>query len=209
MGLRILMKARLTRTRARVVIHETAASYADAPMQEFIQAEIMKKTWIYKIISGEKEAEHVLFRDENIVVLPDSEGGDEPGVLNLMAIFTDTRLKSIRDLRGEHVPMLESVKDIIASLLPPEFSSPMIYFHLPPSVFQLHLHICAPADVLRTTSSMQRVWFLEDIISNLKIDPDFYLKATLTFILPASHELTQLHTRSVRPWTGDGETCRG
>ena len=192
------MKNRVMRTKAKMVIHETASSFADAPMQEFIQAEIAKKNWIYKIISGEKEAEHVLFRNEHFVVLPDSEGFDEQGVLNLMAIFTDTKLMSMRDLRGEHLPMLKSIKDIVTGLMPPEFSSPMLYFHFIPSVWQLHLHIASPCDYLRTTNSMQKVWFLNDVISNLSIDSEYYRKATITYILPASHELTQLHTRIQR-----------
>jgi m7GpppX diphosphatase len=197
------MKARLTRSRARVVIHETAASYADAPMQEFIQAEITKKTWIYRIIEGEKEAEQVIFKNDEFIILPDSEGVDEVGVLNWMLIFKDTKLMSMRDLRGIHIPMLKSINDTVAALLPPEFNSPMLYFHYVPSVWQSHLHIACPCDMLRTTNSMQRVYFLQDVISNLLIDPDYYTKATLTYILPSSHELAQLHTRWMRSWTGE------
>ena len=171
-------------------------------MQEFIKTEIEKKQWVYRVLDGQKESENVIFNNDDFMVLPDSEGIDEPSVLNWILIFKDTKLLSMRNLRGEHLPMLRSVNDIIAGLLPPEFSRPMLYFHHPASVYQLHLHCTAPNDTLRTTSSMQRVVFLQDIISNLTIDPDFYAKATMTYVLPASHEIVQMHTRP------DGIFCR-
>ena len=202
------MKNRITRNRAKNVIHETATSYLDAPMQDFIQAEIAKKQWIYKIIAGEKESEHVIYKSSDFIVIPDSDGVDDASILNWMVIFTDTKLMSMRNLRGEHIPMLKAVRDTIARLLQPEFSSPMLYFHFPPSVWQCHLHIAAPCEILRTTNSMQKVHFIEDVISNLSIDSEYYSKVTMTYILPSSHELTQLHTRLMRPWSDD-VPCKG
>jgi hypothetical protein len=201
------MKSRITRNRARNIIVETADAYLDKPMQEFIKAEIEKKQWVYKVLSGEKEADQVIFKNSDFIVLPDTEGADEPG-LNWMVIFTDTKLLSMRELTGEHIPMLKSVRDVVASLIPQGFSSPMLYWHYPPSVWCNHLHVCAPCDMLRTTSSMQRVHFADDVISNLSIDSNFYQKATITYILPSSHELSQLHNRSLRSCNED-IICKG
>ena len=89
------MKSRITRNRARNIIVETASAYADAPMQEFIQSEILKKQWIYGIIEGVKEVDRVIFRNSDFIVLPDSENVDEPGVLNWVIIFVDMTLKSM------------------------------------------------------------------------------------------------------------------
>ncbi len=203
------MKARAARIRSRNVIHETATAYSGILMQEFIRCEIAKKQWIYKIISGEKETEQVIDRTDDFIVLPDSESMDDPTILNWMVVFTDIGLTSMRSLRGEHVDILRAIRAKVVSLLPPEFDSPMLYFHYPPSVWQLHLHVAAPCDMLRTTNSMQKVCFLEDVISNISIDPDYYAKATTTFILPSNHELTQIHSRDVmyRRW-GDDVSCR-
>jgi len=179
-------------------------------MQEFIKSEIFKKQWIYKIIGGEKEQDQVIYRCDDFIILPDSENLDDPAVLNWMVIFTDVDLISMRCLRGRHLSVLKSIKSMISQLLPPEFDSPMLYFHYPPSVWQLHLHVAAPCDVLRTTNSMQKVYFLEDVISNISIDPEYYAKATMTYILPSNHELTQLHARppTLRPWADD-VSCKG
>jgi m7GpppX diphosphatase len=191
------------------MIHETADAYRSEAMQDFIQVEIAKKQWIYRIIEGEKEQESVLYRCDDFIILPDTDAFNDEAVLNWIVIFTDTALISMRCLRGEHVPVLQAIKAKVDELVPSQFALPMIYFHYPPSVWQLHLHVSAPCDALRTTNSMQKVCFLEDVICNLRIDSDYYEKATMTFILPSNHELTQLHTPArpiLRLW-GDDVAC--
>jgi m7GpppX diphosphatase len=190
------------------MIHETAVAYRSEAMQAFIQAEIAKKQWIYRIIEGEKEQENILYRCKDFIILPDTDAFNDEAVLNWIVIFTDTALISMRCLRGEHVPVLQAIKAKVDELVPSQFALPMIYFHYPPSVWQLHLHVAAPCDALRTTNSMQKVCFLEDVICNLTIDTDYYAKATMTFILPSNHELTHLHTpaRPIRLW-GDDVAC--
>jgi len=200
------MKGRVVRARSRNIIHETAEAYSSEAMQEFIRAEIAKKQWIYRIIDGEKEQESVLHRCSDFVILPDTDAFNDEAVLNWIVIFTDTSLISLRCLRGEHVPVLQAIQAKVDELIPPQFAHPMIYFHYPPSVWQLHLHVVAPCDALRTTNSMQKVCFLEDVICNLRIDSDYYAKATMTFILPANHDLTHLHGPArppLRAWGDD------
>jgi m7GpppX diphosphatase len=184
---------RAMRAKNRNVIHETPEVYFGSSMREFVEAEISKKSWIYKVIAGEKEQDQVIFRDDEYLVLPDTEATNEPGILNWMVIFTDTTLTSMRALKGHHIKLLETIKSKIISLIPAEFDPPMIYFHYPPSVWQLHLHVAAPCDILRTTNSMQKVCFLEDVMSNLTIDPEYYAKATLSYVLPTGHEISVIN----------------
>eukprot|EP00961_Rhodomonas_salina_P072100 967978-Rhodomonas_salina.1 len=58
----------------------------------------------------------------------------------------------------------------------------MCYFHYLPSVFQLHLHVCAPYGQY-TTPDILKVHPIDNVISNLEIDADFYAKATLTTVV--------------------------
>ena len=183
---------RVLRVRSRQVVHETARAYCSPAMQEFIQSEIARKQWIYKIISGEKESDAVIFQNDDFVILPDTEAPNEMGLLNWMVVFKDADLVCMRSLRGRHMGLLSDVLCKIRDLLPADVEAPMVYFHYPPSVWQLHLHVAAPCDMLRTTNSMQKVCFLEDVISNLEIDPDYYAKATLSYVMPTTHELSQL-----------------
>jgi m7GpppX diphosphatase len=184
---------RAMRAKNRSVIHETPEVFFGDAMRDFVEAEINRKSWIYKVIAGEKEQDQVIFKCNEYLVLPDTEATNEPGILNWMVIFTDTALTSMRSLRGHHLPLLQKIKDKIACLMPQEFDQPMTYFHYPPSVWQLHLHVAAPCDILRTTNSMQKVCFLEDVMSNLQIDPEYYAKATLSYVLPAGHEISAIN----------------
>lgn len=183
---------RVLRVRSRQVVHETAHMYASCAMRDFIAAEIARKQWIYKIITGERESEAVVFQNEHFMVLPDTEAPNEMGLLNWMVIFKNVDLVSMRSLRGEHVCLLRDVIAKVRELLPAELEAPMVYFHYPPSVWQLHLHVAAPCDMLRTTNSMQKVYFVEDVLSNLEIDPDYHAKSTLSYVMPTTHELSQL-----------------
>lgn len=183
---------RAFRVKTKTVIHETPHIHFGDSMQRFIQNEIQKKNWIYKIISGDKEQDQVIFRNEHFVILPDTEYLQDAPILNWMIIFNDLSLTSIRSLEGKHIELLSSIFSSLMNVLPCDQDVPMIYFHYPPSVWQLHLHVAAPCDNLRTTNSMQKVYFLEDVISNLKIDSNFYKKNSMTYILPSSHEICNL-----------------
>ena len=176
--------------RPRAVVHETPLVLGRA--EGFIASEIQKKQWIYGIIAGERESEAVMHDEGEFMILPDSDAlNDGVHVVNWLVIFKDLGLRSLRDLRGVHVGLLRRVKAKILDLFP--FKSCMMYFHCPPSVWQLHLHVSAPCDVLRTTNDMQKVQFLDDVMSNLGIDPDYYAKATLTYVLPIGHEFIRLY----------------
>ena len=172
----------------RVVVHETAETAARA--EPFIQQEIARKQWIYGVINGEKESEKVQYECEDFMILPDADAQNSGRILNWLVIFKDLGLRRLRDLRGCHVPLLQRVREKLAEFVC--LRETMLYFHNPPSVWQLHLHVASPCDVLRTTNDMQKVQFLDDIIANLQIDSDYYLKATMTYVLPVGHDLIRL-----------------
>ncbi len=180
--------ATVKRWRERVVVRETPEMSCLA--DPFIAQEISRKQWIYYVIDGTKESDKVFFECDDFMILPDADAPNTNRVLNWLVIFKDLKLRRLRDLRGKHVSLLRCVRSKLVELFP--LSETMLYFHNPPSVWQLHLHVASPCDVLRTTNDMQKVHFLDDVISNLCIDPDYYKKATMTFLLPMGHDLIQL-----------------
>ena len=171
------------------MVHETAEMVEMA--EGFIAQEIQRRRWIYSIIDGNQEREHVRFDCADFVVLPDVGAQNNERVINWLVIFKDLGLRSVRDLRGVHQPLLMRVQETVQRLFPKDDT--MLYFHSPPSVWQLHLHVAYPCDVLRTTNDMQRVQFLRDVISNLEIDAEYYRKATMTYVLPTGHELLKAY----------------
>jgi m7GpppX diphosphatase len=120
---------------------------------------------------------------------------------NWLAIVTDPSLRSVRDLRGEHVPMLEQMYEQCIGVIHNEFGvsrqDVMAFANYPPSVYRLHIHFCAPF-FLSSAYDAFRMHSLSGIINNLKINGDYYKLST--FYIPV-HCGSDLH----KVWEdGDG-----
>ena len=107
-------------------------------------------------------------------------------VLNWLSISSDRQLRTLRDLRGHHVPMLTRMLRQCMSAIEAHTGIPkekvMAYVHYPPSVYQLHVHFSYPYGQYCHRDTY-RVHSLEGIINNLQVDPDYYVKSTLTLAL--------------------------
>jgi hypothetical protein len=108
--------------------------------------------------------------------------GDGKQTLNWLAILTDPTLKTLRDLRGHHVPvlntMLHECMEAIEKHTGIKREQVMAYVHYPPSVYQLHVHFSYPYGQYSHRDAY-RVHSLQSIIGNLGIDTEYYAKTTL------------------------------
>lgn len=102
--------------------------------------------------------------------------------LNWLSIVHDMRIRTLRDLRGYHVAMLRQMLHDSMTAIEQHTGIPrdqvMAYVHYPPSVYQLHVHFSYPYGQFCHRDAY-RVHSLENIINNLEIDSDYYVKATL------------------------------
>jgi m7GpppX diphosphatase len=125
---------------------ETGEDYANKE-EETLKRELAHIQWVNNIIEGKSEAERVVFKCPDYLIVPDFKYTDlkETKKLHLMALFSHPKLHSIRDLTGEHAPLLESVRATIEQVLEEQFgvsySSVRVYFHYPPTFYRLHIHI--------------------------------------------------------------------
>lgn len=107
-------------------------------------------------------------------------------MLNWLSILNDRSLRTLRDLRGHHVPMLRRMLKSCMSAIETQTGIPrdkvMAYVHYPPSVYQLHVHFSYPYGQYCHRDAY-RVHSLESIINNLQIDANYYVKSTLTLAL--------------------------
>lgn len=177
-------------SRRRVLVCETPELHWGEAMQAYIEAEIARSRWIYRVLDGIQEAEKVVFSNDDYMIIPDRDAMNDNRVLNWMVIFKDRGLRSVRDLRGGHAPMLREVQQKLKEMLP--HRDFMTYFHKPASVWQLHLHVAAPCDCIRTTNDSQKVLFLEDCLSCMEVDADFFKKVTMTYMVNSRHPVAQL-----------------
>jgi hypothetical protein len=131
-----------------------------------------------------------------------------------LAVVTDTSLRTIRDLRGEHVPMLQALHAQSCQKIFEEYgvhaSQVLAYLHYPPSVYQLHIHFkhLSGHNAFHDTF---RVHPLLSIINNLKIDSEFYKRSHLQLPVYVHTDLYQALLEKNSDKTGESpeETLLG
>ena len=115
-----------------------------------------------------------------------------PNSLHWLAVATDTTLRTLRDLRGRHIPMLISLYTQTCQKIHEEMGIPvdqiMAYVHYPPSVYQLHVHFKHPL-IPHISHDSFRIHPLITVINNLEIDSDYYAKSILQLPVYAHTEL--------------------
>jgi m7GpppX diphosphatase len=185
------------------IVAETPVVYTRPEIALFMDQEIRRpsKQWIASIIEGNQEQDEVILRTDEFVLLPDTERVNRywriqsnlnqarqentknpKRTLNWLSIVHDRSVHTMRDLRGEHIPMLRRMLDGCTQAIERETGIPrdqvMAYVHYPPSVYQLHVHFSYPYGQYCHRDAY-RIHSLGAIINNLEIDSDYYAKATL------------------------------
>ena len=89
------------RSKQMEIHYESGEEYA-ARKEEILKKELAHIQWVNNIIEGKSEAERVLYKDQDFLVVPDFKYTDltEIKKLHLMALFSDPKLNSLRDLTG-------------------------------------------------------------------------------------------------------------
>ncbi|EEY57720.1 uncharacterized protein PITG_00288 [Phytophthora infestans T30-4] len=112
------------------------------------------------------ETERVIYEDmsprDGFILLPDFKWSDPSNLESLycLAIVHDRSLRSLRDLTGSHLKLLQNVR------------------YLGAHVFSLSTNILPSA---RTFSG--KAVLLDDVIYNLSVNGDHYKNATLSFVV--------------------------
>lgn len=156
---------------------------------------------MYNILEHKQEADRIVFEDEcrtnGFIILPDLKwDGKTLETLYLIAIVHRHSLKSLRDLNETHLPLLKNIRDkgiaIIQEKYGVERSQLRIYLHYQPSFYHLHVHFTYlkyEAPGIRC----ERSHLLDGVIDNIELMPDYYQRATLSFVLNDTHKLYKIY----------------
>ena len=95
------------------IIHETPALFRTVT-EPFLQRERFDIEWVYNILAHKKEAESIVFEnsdpEEGFIMVPDFKwDGRQVEDLYLVAIVHTRSIRSIRDLRAQHLPLLRNL----------------------------------------------------------------------------------------------------
>jgi len=155
-------------------------SYEDYTNNVLPIALTRNRQWVYNILEGKKEKEKVIYQDSDFLLIPDIKwNGLDIMELRILAFFKDQELHSIRELTGDHIKLLEKVKNTSCQIIKEKFdldeNQLKIFFHYRPSVWQLHMHFNC-LFLKNQSSSIERAHSVYSIIENLKLDTDYFKK---------------------------------
>jgi m7GpppX diphosphatase len=153
----------------------------------FVESIPSKQTdWVRNIFDGKKEVDRVWLNTPDFVLVPDFKMDmTNPLSLYIQCIFKDAELKSVRNLTGNHLPLLRNARQAIlkeaAKRHEVKENELRLYFHYYPTFWILHLHI-TPLKFWVPGGGMNvgRAILLDDVIQNLELKSDYYQQATLT-----------------------------
>ena len=192
-----------------VLVQETKEVYA-AVTQAYIQEAVgdgKSLAWIFNVIDGEKEVDRVLFQNDAFLLnidtkwrshpdvknTPRSEWKDHPSTVDLycLALFKESGVASLRDLRAAHLPVLKDILTqglaTIEEIYGVSKEEVRVFVHYLPQFYHFHVHFTRLFNSVGC--SCDRAHLLQSVINNLEEDPLYYAKANLYFTLPKDHLL--------------------
>ncbi|KAI0251928.1 scavenger mRNA decapping enzyme [Lactifluus subvellereus] len=203
------------------IVRETPAMY-ERIVRPYIDAFPASRTqWIDAIVSGQSEAEKVLFRSPpeadpfGFLILPDMKW-DLANLtsLYLVALMLLPDIKSLRDLNCSHLPLLRSIRREAARVVKDrwglEATELRLFVHYQPSYYHFHVHIVNANHTGLMGMSVGQAHMLDDIISLLELDdptgPFIFQRVSLSYGLGEQHGLfaTMKAAQSELREDGDG-----
>ncbi|KAK0457776.1 scavenger mRNA decapping enzyme [Desarmillaria tabescens] len=183
------------------LVRETPELYTSI-VRPYIDAFPPARTrWVTKILSGEAEQGTMLFSSPEFILLPDMKWDLHTiGSLYLVAIARDPALRSLRDLRLGHVPLLKSIRKEAYRVVQEKWGLPTgslrMWIHYQPSYYHFHVHIAnASYELPGFGMAVGQAHLLEDVISLLETAAtsgiDILERMTLTYGLGEQHGLYQ------------------
>ncbi|CCH58750.1 hypothetical protein TBLA_0A09660 [Henningerozyma blattae CBS 6284] len=155
--------------------------------------------WVKNILHNGAEAERIVYRDDDIVILPDLKwDGIDMDSLYLVGIVCRDDIRSIRDLNSSHITWLKSIKNnIYVSFLKKYGHSNIkpnqlrLFVHYQPSYYHFHIHIVnVKYNGLGNSITAGKAILLDDIIDLLEIlGCEGFMKKNINYIINEQHDL--------------------
>ncbi|ESN91728.1 hypothetical protein HELRODRAFT_70549, partial [Helobdella robusta] len=179
-------------------VRETASDYNNITLP-YITSSSFSLQWLYNLLAKKAEVDRIVYEDDDQVngfmLVPDLKWDcKQTSNLYLCAVIHRRDIKSIRDLRGEHVQLLENIRDKGKQAIREKYQFNVhklrIYFHYQPSYYHLHVHF-ANVSYNSPSCTLGKAHAIDDVIDNLKMDSDYYSKCSLTYILKENDPLLE------------------
>lgn len=178
------------------IVEETPSIYYDIVLKH-IEKDQFTLDWVYNILDHKSEVDRIVFEDPceetGFILLPDLKwDGKTLENLYLLAIIRSRNTKSLRDISGSHIALLENIQKKGIKAIKEKYgldsSQLRIYVHYQPSFYHFHVHFTylkheAPGIFT------ERSHMLTTVISNVKLLTNYYQEATLPFVVREQEKL--------------------
>jgi m7GpppX diphosphatase len=139
--------------------------------------------WAHNIIDGKSEVDRVIHTDKEFTLVQGKNSTPKnKEKFHLIAWSNNKDIMTLRDLRGDHVNMLENIKRIGLEKIKSKYgineNQLNVFVHYPPQVWLFHVHFY----IVGTNHKRQSVEYshlLDNVIFNLKLDSDYYKKINM------------------------------
>ncbi len=165
----------------RKIIKESYQDYLDYINNH----DFSKEQWIYNIINGTEEQEHILYKNlqEQLIIIP-SFTWNQTNIkkLHILAIHTNLNKRCLRDLVSSDIDWLQNTLNISFQIILEKFKIEKklikTFIHYEPSTYQLHIHF-QHIDFIDSNSSCEYSHEINSVLFNLQLDSDYYKKINL------------------------------
>lgn len=200
-------------TPALVLVEETPQLYQQV-VAPYIQSVVESGSlrWVENIVTGKKETERLLLDAEGYVLNVDTKWKTHPDAMSVpkelwktsmnkqaledlycLAIVKDSGIATIRNLREAHLPMLRDIQTRCPQVLEEVYGVPKnqlrIFLHYQPQFYHLHFHFTRLENGIGC--EVERGHLLADVIQNLEMDGEYYLRRTITYKLRTNEALAK------------------
>lgn len=149
--------------------------------------------WLYNCLDKKAETDRIVYEEalgsENgFLISKDMKLKNEGQKIDLYlnALVSRRDIRSIRDLRTEHLPLLEAIntrgRRAVATAYEVDERELRLFIHYQPQFYHLHVHFTHVKNPTASALS-DRAHQLENVISNIQLLGDYYARATLSFCL--------------------------
>ncbi|KAK1222105.1 hypothetical protein PQX77_015029 [Marasmius sp. AFHP31] len=178
-----------------ILVQETPSLYRQI-VEPYISAFPASRTrWVTEILEGRAEQDKILYSSPEFIILPDMKWDMHTiGSLYLVAIMRSSTIRSLRDLRGEHVQLLKSIRNEAYKTAGEKWGISQgglrLFIHYQPSYYHFHVHI-VNSNYHDSGAGMMagQAHLLEDVVSLLEINGNIFETLTLTYGLGEQHGL--------------------
>lgn len=145
--------------------------------------------WLDNILQKKEEADKIIYDDPDprtgFVLLPNHNWENKENIDNLYCLgICYQRVLSLREIRGEHISLLENMLEAGCKAIEHKYglkaNQIRVFLHYQPSFYHLHVHYTNLACNV-PQAIVERAHLLQDVIDNLKTDPDYYQHKTLYY----------------------------